>query len=315
MKKFFIPIAYACLLLLSASCKHKESKGEDEEVSAEDVQTPVTVTSISSESLVDSLELNATSAFVQDNIVKSNINGYIKSVYTRIGQYTPAGKVLFVLKTKEAESLGNTINKLDPSFHFSGVVSIKASQSGYITQLDHQAGDYVQDGEQLATISDSKSFGFILNTPYEYKKYVRVGKQVDVVLPDGTLLKGVVSSMLPSIDSVSQTQTAMIRVSASMPIPENLVAKVRLVKNAKSGTITVPKDAVLTDESQSSFWVMKMIDSVKAVKVPIIKGMETKDRIEVLSPKFTPSDKILVSGNYGLPDTARVKIVKAQDEE
>ena len=154
------------------------------------VQTPVTTTNVSFETLIDSLQLNATSNFLQDNIIKSNINGYIKAVNTKVNQYTNAGKVLFVLKTKEAESLGNTINKLDPSFNFSGTVSIVAPQNGYVTVLDHQVGDYVQDGEQLAVISNSKSFGFVLNVPYELRKYISLNKAVDVVLPDGTVLPG-----------------------------------------------------------------------------------------------------------------------------
>jgi hypothetical protein len=57
---------------------------------------------------------------------------------------------------------------------------------------------------------------------------------------------------------------------------------------------------------------MKMIDSATAVKVPIIKGMETSDRVEIINPRFEMNDKILLTGNYGLPDTARVKIVKGQ---
>jgi multidrug resistance efflux pump len=244
--------------------------------------------------------------------VKSNINGYIKAVNVKIGQFAAAGKVLFTLQTKEAKSLGNTINKLDPSFQFTGTVNVAASQSGYVTKLMHQVGDYVQDGEQLATISDSKSFGFILNIPYEYRRYIAVGKTVTILLPDGTFLTGNISSMLPTIDSASQTQTAMIKVNASIPIPENLIAKVHIVKNSKSDAVSLTKEAVLTNESQTSFWVMKMIDSVRAVKVPIIKGLETKDRIEIIHPKFSATDKILLSGNYGLPDTARVKIVKPQ---
>ena len=60
---------------------------------------------------------------------------------------------------------------------------------------------------------------------------------------------------------------------------------------------------------------MKMIDSITAVKVAVIKGMETKDRVEIVSPKFSPDDKILLTGNYGLPDTAKVKITKQQKNE
>ena len=312
MQKKYLYISFFFLAAFLA-CHQKETAGEEEEVSQEDIQTPVTVTTVSIEPLNDYIELNATSSFLQDNIVKSNINGYIKAVNTKVGQYTNAGKILFTLKTKEAESLGNTVNKLDPSFQFSGVVNIVASQSGYITQLDHQPGDYVQDGEQLAVISNSKSFGFVLNIPYEYRRYVSIGKTVDVELPDGTNLKGTVASFMPTIDSISQTQGALIKVSGSTSMPENLIAKVRLLKSSKAAALSVPKAAVLTDEAQTSFWVMKMIDSVTAVKVAIVKGMETGDRVEIIRPQFSTSDKILLNGNYGLPDTAKVKIVKGEE--
>jgi hypothetical protein len=312
MQKKYLYISFFFLAAFLA-CHQKETASEEEEVSQEDIQTPVTVTTVSIEPLNDYIELNATSSFLQDNIVKSNINGYIKAVNTKVGQYTNAGKTLFTLKTKEAESLGNTVNKLDPSFQFSGVVNIVASQSGYITQLDHQPGDYVQDGEQLAVISNSKSFGFVLNIPYEYRRYVSIGKTVEVALPDGTNLKGTVASFMPTIDSISQTQGALIKVSGNVSIPENLIAKVRLLKSSKAAALSVPKAAVLTDEAQTSFWVMKMIDSVTAVKVAIVKGMETGDRVEIIRPQFSTSDKILLNGNYGLPDTAKVKIVKGEE--
>jgi biotin carboxyl carrier protein len=307
---------FFCFLatVVAISC-HSKKTGDDEEeaVAPEAIRTPVTVTNISNGTLSDYAELNATSTFLQDNIVKSNINGYIKEVNTKVGQYTGTGQTLFVLKTKEAESLGNTINKLDPSFHFTGVISISAPQSGFITQLNHQVGDYVQDGEQLAVISDAKSFGFVLNVPYDLRKYVSINREVEVVLPDSTHLKGVVASLMPVIDSVSQTQEVLVKVASSKAIPENLIAKVHIVKSVKSNTPSLPKAAVLTDEAQTSFWVMKMIDSITAVKVPVVKGIETGNRVEIVRPQFSPSDKILLTGNYGLPDTAKVKIMKGEE--
>ncbi len=38
-----------------------------------------------------------------------------------------------------------------------------------------------------------------------------------------------------------------------------------------------------------------MMDSITAVKVPVKKGIETKDRIEILSPAFSDQDKILLN--------------------
>ena len=34
------------------------------------------------------------------------------------------------------------------------------------------------------------------------------------------------------------------------------------------------------------------------------------DRVEILEPHFSLGDRILVNGNYGLPDTAKVNIEK-----
>lgn len=305
------PRLYLFLLIvipLITACHSKTADSEDDSAPAQ-VQTPVTVTSISGEPLTDYAVLQATSSFLQDNVVKSNINGYVKSVNTKIGQHVNPGQTLFILKTKEAESIGNAVNKLDTSFHFSGVSRVIASQDGYITSLDHQIGDYVQDGEQLAVISNSESFGFVLNMPYELHRYISLNKTVELILPDSTHLQGIIAYFLPVIDSVSQTQQALIKVDPSLKIPENLIAKVRITKSQKTNTISLPKQAVLSDESQTNFWVMKMVDSVTAVKIPVVKGIETGDRIEILRPQFSANDKIVLSGNYGLPDTAKVRVV------
>ena len=72
--------------------------------------------------------------------------------------------------------------------------------------------------------------------------------------------------------------------------------------------MSLPKEAVLSDETQSQFWIMKMINDSTAAKVPVKKGMETTDRVEVLDPPLKAADVILLTGNYGLPDTAKVKV-------
>lgn len=309
MKFLYVMICCGCLL----SCKSKTAADEEAGVEADSVRTPVTVTTVTRTELKDEVELNATSAFQQSNIIKSPANGYLQRVAIKLGERVSAGQFAFAVQTKEAHALGNTINKLDPSFHFDGMIQVKASTGGYIQSLDHQAGDYVQDGEQLATLADLNSFGFILNLPVEYRALVSPGNALQVDLPDGRHLNGKVTRIMPNVDSVSQTQQVFIHVNDAASLPQNLIAKVKLVKAQKNGVITLPKAAVLTDDSQTDFWVMKMIDSVTAVKVPIVKGMETTDRVEVVRPEFNNGDRILLSGNYGLSDTAKVRVMKAAE--
>ena len=123
------------------------------------------------------------------------------------------GSKYFVLKTEEAQTLGNTINLLDSSFKFSGVINIKAGITGYVSEVNHQKGDYVQEGEQLATISDLNSFVFILNLPYELRPYVLNKGPVQLYLPDGKIMMARVSSVMAVVDSASQTQNIVLKVN------------------------------------------------------------------------------------------------------
>jgi multidrug efflux pump subunit AcrA (membrane-fusion protein) len=300
--------------MLFAACgpaAKPETKADAPGVEAADsveTGTPVTVTDVSRGPIDDYIELNAVSTFLQKSYVKANANGYLQSSDVYPGKDVAKGQVLFTLKTKEAQSIGDAIERLDSSLRFSGVNPIRANQNGYITQLNHQPGDYVQDGEQLAVISDRNSFVFLLNLPYELRREVLGRRQVELLLPDGTKLNGVVGSLMPTVDSVSQTQSLVIRVPSAPAIPENLIARVHIVRSAKTGVQSLPKSALLTDETESDFWVMKLLDSVTAVKVPVKKGIETADRVEIVSPVFASGDRVLVTGNYGLPDTAKIKI-------
>ena len=275
-----------------------------------DAGIPVTVTTISVGPLAESVELNATSVFQLKTFIKANATGYLQSVNAQLGNYINKGQQVFVIKTKEAEALGNTINALDSSFRFTGLVHIKSPGSGYVTTLNYRNGDYVQDGEQLAIISDRNSFVFLLDLPYELKPFLTGNKNIQLKLPDGTQLNGYVASLMPTVDPVSQTQGIVIKVNGNQQIPEGLIAKVVLVKKSKTNAVSLPKEAVLTDEVQGEFWVMKLIDSVTAVKVAVKKGLENGSSVEILSPVFSMNDKILLTGNYGLSDTARVTVLQ-----
>lgn len=301
---------FAGLLTLLYSCKGNTQPADDAGDAETAAQTPVTVTTVADSAMVDYIDLSATSVFQQKNIVKANANGYIQKVNILPGHYVNKGEFLFSIKTKEAQSIGNSINVLDTTFKFSGVNKIKAAGNGYVTQLNHQQGDYVQDGEQLAVISDRSSFVFVMQLPYELRAYVKNNQDVQLVLPGGEKLMAQVSSSMPAVDSLSQTQGIVLKVNSANPIPENLVAKARIIKSIRPHTVSLPKSAILSNETQTEFWVMKLINPTTAVKTAITKGIEAGGRVEILTPKFSPGDKIVATGNYGLADTAKVKIVE-----
>ncbi|HEY6975390.1 MAG TPA: HlyD family efflux transporter periplasmic adaptor subunit [Chitinophagaceae bacterium] len=308
MKKLILLHIFFSVAL--SSCKLKTSDEEEEQPS--EVVTPVTVTNPVTGNMAETVPLNAVSSFLLKTSVKANTTGYLQKVNAQLGKYVSKGQVLFQIKTKEAQALGNTINKLDTSLHFEGTVSIKSPGDGFISDLTLTTGDYVQEGEQLAAITNTNSFVFLLDLPYELKPYLPNNKILQLHLPDSTVLNGTLQAPLPVADSATQTQRYIIHVNSRQLIPENLIAKVYLVKSEKQKTVALPKAAVLSDEVQSEFWIMKMINDSTAVKVPVKRGIETNDNVEIVSPPLLSTDKILLTGNYGLPDTAKVKVVSSE---
>jgi len=143
---------------------------------------------------------------------------------------------------------------------------------------------------------------------YSLKSSLSLNKTLTMILPGEQKITGTIIAGLPTVDMVSQTQRYRIRVNGSKSIPENLIARVFYVRKAVRNAVSLPKEAILTNEIQSEFWIMKMIGKNKAAKVLIEKGLESDDLVEIRSPKLLPTDQILLTGNYGLPDTANVTV-------
>lgn len=303
MKK--MTVLLTLLLPFFIACK-KEAPIEKEI----EKRIPVTVTTIDTTTITNYVDLNATATYLVKNIIKSNATGYLNSVNVATNDYVSKGAILFSIKTRESKVLGNTVNQIDPSLHFGEALKVRANATGYVTSVNVQQGDYVQEGDALVTINDSNSFAIVLSLPYEFRKFIAIGSKLEVLLPDNSSIKATVQKFMPTVDATSQTQNVILKINDKQNIPENLIVKVRIHKSSNAKAISLPKAAVLSNETETDFWIMKLINPTTAIKIPIKKGIETLERVEILSPILTREDKILLTGNYGVEDTIHVKVNK-----
>jgi len=303
MKKSFLFISILAILILSC-------KKNTEEENTVNITVPVTLTSIDTSGISNYSELNATATYLIKTSIKASTTGYLNTVNVASNDFVTSGKILFTLKSREAKVLGNTVNKIDPTLNFGKAIPIYSTTNGYVNSVNIQQGNYVQDGDILATINDINSFAVVLSLPYELKKYVTIGNNLDAILPDGTVIKTIVQKFIPTVDVTSQTQNVILKVIGKKDIPENLILKVRVVKASISKSISLPKESVLSNETETEFWIMKMINKDTAVKILIKKGIETSEKVEIIAPQLTSKDRILLTGNYGVADTIKVKVIK-----
>jgi len=302
------------LLLLLAACHSGGSPAADaptEEEAAVKPRAVVTVGTVQRDTVTDVLRLSAVSAFPAKDVLRATTTGYLLAPVPVPGQRVAAGQTVFTLQTKESRVLHLDQLTGDPRLRFSGIIKIKAGQAGVLATVDKLAGDYVQDGEQLALSYDRARFGFVLDVPVTQLRYVHTGQSCRIQLPDGRTLPGRVAQELATGDAALQTQRYTVRPTGPVPdLPENLVVQVELDRTAPHLTPTLPRSAVLTDETQTRFWVMRLLNDSTAVKVPVTVGNQQTNRVEIKTPTFQPSDRILLSGNYGLDDTAAVQVTR-----
>lgn len=301
MKKEIIFINLLILLFVQA-CKPKSDNNANTPL-----PTPeVTVIDPKTGSIQEFMEFNGQVVYLNRTEITSPISGYIHSVKRKIGDYVNKNEVLFVIQSKESKALeGNEMSEI-PTI---GLVSVLSSSSGYISILNTpDAGAFIVEGSPLATVVKNEDLLIQVNAPFEYINLLKNNKNVQIISADHKTLTASFYKIIPQVDAVSQTQQVYFTLSQKSALPENLNVVIKIAKDVKNKAQILPKEAVLTNETQDEFWVMRVLNDSMAVKVPVIKGIESGDKIEIISPKFDSTDRIILLGAYGLPDSTKVKI-------
>jgi len=298
---FLVPGTFILLL----SCHNSSRPAEEATV----IRTPVTIVPVTFKPVTSIVRLPAVATYMNKSIVRATTAGTIDKVLITAGEPVNPDQLLFTIRTREAMALADKMAE-DTSLSFKGVINITSHKEGVINSISYQKGDFVQEGDEMAVVSEQKSLVFILDVPFELNQYIEKNRNCKIILPDNRQINGIITGKLPEMDMQSQTIRYVVRPATTDRLPGNLIASVNLVKSSNSNALVLPKAAILGDETQTKFWVMKLINDSTAIKISVSKGFENNDEVEITEPVFETSDRILLTGNYGLPDTARVTIIQ-----
>jgi multidrug efflux pump subunit AcrA (membrane-fusion protein) len=308
-------VTTGALLLLAglwASCGR--NAGETDPPSAG--RTPVRVTRPVLTDFTETIDLNANTIFLTREVVRATFQGFIERAFKTIGEDVKAGDPLFLIKTRESEAadslgirLGVRLGTGADGAPFSGSVEIRAKTDGMLTSQSYNTGDFVSDGEQIATVSNPASLRLALNVPFAFARRIRRAEPCMLMLPDGSAARAHIQRALPSVDSESQTQTFLLKPDGEITLPENLNVIVRLPLLTARRAAGVPIGAVMSDEAQETFLIMKLVNDSTAVRFDAVKGIENDSLVQIVRPPLGPSDRVVSEGAYGLPDTASVSII------
>lgn len=290
------------LFILSLSGCGQRNKS-NESIQEEKSETTVTLTHATFGGIEKKIILSATTMYQNKSVVSTPIPAFITEVLVQPGSRVKAGQTLYRIESKESHALGDGSH---------AVIPIKAERDGIVLDVQQQAGSYVTEGTVLCSVAEAESLVFEINVPYEQQQYAHRGSKCTLELPDGTQLAATVHTPLATMNTVSQSERVIAR--AKMPfLPEGMNVKAIFTENDLSSKgMTLPKNAVQSDETLTEHWVMKLADDSTAVRVPVEVGNSNASEIEIKSDTLSPQDRIILTGGYGLEDGAKVIIAKEE---
>ena len=264
-----------------------------------------------SRKMIEYITLNGNTIYQKQEIVRGTFPGFIDKSYKNVGDRVKQGDLLFMIKTKEADAAGN-VSATSTDKPFNGLVKINARTDGVMIELDHQTGDYIADGEQLAIVVDPASLRIALEVPYANAKSVSASTAYVIQLPDGKDFGAHVSQTVPSMDPANQTMRYILVPNTVLNLPANLNVGVKIPSKVSESAVALPASAIMTNETQTEFWIMKIINDSTAIKLPVSRGIESDSMVQITEPALSLTDKFVLQGAFGLPDTASVAIQRQE---
>ena len=300
MKKSII--LHLLLLLVLQACK----TNSDNHTNVPLPTPEVTVINPRIGGIQEFMEFNGQVVYQNRTEITAPISGYIYAVNCKIGDFVHKNRLLFTIQSKESKALqGDEMSNIPDM----GLVSVLSSASGYISVLNTpNAGGYIAEGSLLATVVKNDDLLIQVNVPFEYVTLLKNNKHIQIEWADNKSLQASFYKIIPHVDAVSQTQQIFFTLYPQTSLPENLNVLVKVSKEIKNNVQILPKEAVLSNETQDEYWIMRIVNDSIAIKVPVSKGIESGNEIEIMSPQFRLTDRIILSGAYGLPDSTKVTI-------
>ena len=307
-ERIFRLLMFLIMIIIIGACTPKPQAQESEITVKSDVEVSAPIIGNADRLL----SFQAVTKYMQTNDIRTQLTGIITQINCTVASNIRANQALFTIQPQEAAALQKS--KFSNQILAGLSDTVFAHLNGQIKSLNVQVGDFVQAGDILASCIRTNSMRIIAYIPVEQAASIEQMKRCSVILPDGTSVEGIVSGQLPSAEIQNQTQAYIIEPKKAISLAENINLNVQFAAEQLQDAVFVPESAVLGNEEQTRFWVMKLINDSICTKVTVQKGLKKDSLVQLIGSGLTINDLVISEGAYGLADSARVQIVNTKND-
>jgi RND family efflux transporter MFP subunit len=189
-----------------------------------------------------------------------------------------------------------------------GRTQILSPLSGRVVKRFVSVGEQV-DGTAAQPIAEVANLGeveLIANVSSNYLSRLQVGEPLEIASDGlaGKPLMGKIVAVSPAVDAATNLGVVRIRIAnANGLLRLGMYLSAQITVEDHQNALTAPAEGIYRDEKGQPR--VYRVEKTTATAVDVTLGIQTKDRVEILAG-VNEGDSIILTGGYGLPDTAKV---------
>ena len=195
----------------------------------------------------------------------------------------------------------------------SNTIALRAPFTGVLNNKTKNEMEVVSEGDQIASLVDPASILFLADVPSSSLRRIRAGEQATVRFTnkpeDG--YRGQVHRIEPSINPNDQTARVQIVFTGVQPaLAGSLFGEASIIVGKRQHVLLVPSGALLRNDETNSTNIMLVGSDSTAYSVDVKVGAKRDSLVEVSSPSLAPGNMVIIEGQYGIPDSTKVRVLR-----
>jgi len=191
-----------------------------------------------------------------------------------------------------------------------GYATIRAPFDGVVGEQFLFQGDFATAGTKMLTVADTSTVIVKAPLSVDASMHVHAG-DVATIQPDslpGVTLQGTVSLVGRAADPQSRSVELWITLpNADGRLRPNSAARVTVNSGGVANAVVVPTAAITLDATNANAGTVMVVDDKSvAHEVKVTTGAHSREKTQITSG-LKGGETIVIEGNYGLPDGAKVQ--------
>jgi RND family efflux transporter MFP subunit len=187
--------------------------------------------------------------------------------------------------------------------------TIRAPFRGLVSDRMVKVGNMIGANSPAFQVTDFDPLWAVMNVPERAVQSLEQGQTATLRLDavPGRTFEGRVHLISPVVDPESGTFRVVVEIrDPSRTAKPGMFGRVRIQYDAHENARLIPKSAVVEEDDETTVFVVQ--DTI-AVRRPVATGYTAGDRIEIVDG-ISMGDRVVVSGQAALRDSARVDVVR-----